>query len=221
MKKGIAGLAFAVLLLMNFQATVSANLDDTKESIKSRYGDYGPVIDVANKLWTKADWDARNTREAATYRHVFGRQGIRVTMDVEYESSRPDAKVTMQRFQLDLPIAVKDFKKYFPEIYQDITGRDTQVFATSELLTRNFNETASPITLGIVTKGPYLGKAAQFYGVWAFNISDGGRLVKDMQYIDQDTLITEFVVERKDPFVVKDLLGQGKGKWKAMENYFQ
>ncbi|HWR38257.1 MAG TPA: hypothetical protein VN611_02040 [Patescibacteria group bacterium] len=210
----------ALLMVLMVPGMAAANLGDTRDNIREQYGEYRMVYGFYNQLYTREAWEEKKLglREG-TYRHIFTRLDLPVTLDVDYESRQPDALVRQQRFVLGKAIAVKDFKKYFPEIYQALTGPSAKTFATKEKLSELLSDEASPVTLGVVTKQFANGDKKGYYMLVAFNIMDEGRLVKDIKYIDGNTQITEFIIEQTTRYTVTDLLTD-KGKWKAITNYF-
>ena len=213
---------FSVLLALmvwTIAIPAMANLDDTKATIAQKYGDYRLVIDTDNQPWTKEQWEksGRKKAQADTYTYRFRRDDIGIGLDVKYESDKPDTFVRMQRFTPDMPFQIKDFKKMFPEIHILLTSPEAVVFTTYKGLTRNLMENNSPVTLGVaIKKDPSLERKGHFT-LMAFNIQDEGRLVKDPKYIDENTYIREFTIERTYLAVLKDNLN---ADWKPAKNYF-
>lgn len=220
MKKRIGILVFSLLLMMSTAAF--ANLNDSKESIKNQYGEYRLIIDSDNQLWTKADWEAKGYKKAkaASYMHSFTRQGLRIQMEVLYDNNKPDAVVITQRFTPDAAIKLKEFKQYFPELYPLITAPKAQIFATHNSLSRHFQELQSPVRLGVLVRELVEKKNGAFYPLLAFNIQDEGRLIKDIDFINEDTYIKEFTIERSSRTTVHDSLDANNPDWKIIKNYF-
>lgn len=196
-----------------------ANLDDTKMTIAQKYGDYRLVIDTDNQPWTKEQWEKSGQKKAQadTYTYRFRREDIGINLDVKYENDRADSFVRMQRFTPDLPFQIKDFKKMFPEIHVLLSDSETVVFTTYKDLSRNLMEKNSPVTLGAAYKKDPSPERKGHFTLMAFNIQDEGRLIKDPKYIDENTYIREFTLERTYMAVLKDNLTV---EWKPAPNYF-
>jgi hypothetical protein len=199
-----------------------ASLNDNKAAMQTQYGDYRLIIDSDNQLWTKAEWETKGYKKAkaASYMHSFSRQGLRIQMEVLYDNDKPDSLVRIQRFTPDMAIKLKDFKAYFPEVYTLITDPKAQVFATHNSLSRHFQELQSPVRMGVLIKELLGGKNGSYYSLLAFNIQDQGRLVKDIDLIDEDTYIREFTIERTYRTTVHDAMDSGKPEWKIIKNHF-
>ena len=195
-----------------------ANIDDTKVTIAQQYGDYRLVIDSENQPWTKEQWEKSGFKKAQadTYTYRFRRDDIGIGLDVKYEGDRPDSFVRMQRFTPDMPFQIKDLKKMFPEVHALLALPQTVVFTTYTELTKNLAEKNSPVTLGAAVKKDAAGRKG-YYTLLAFNVQDEGRLIKDPKYIDENTYIREFTIERTYSATIKDNLG---GDWKTCKNYF-
>jgi hypothetical protein len=196
MKKWVAICVFVFLIVSASQ--VFANLDDNRASMAARYGDYRLVVDKDGHLWTKADWESggavKSKVGAGAYVYYFTRNGMNMQMEVQYESSKPEARVTIQRITPDSSIQIKDFKDYFPEVYSLTVDPKAQVFTTRRELTRNFQPLHSPITLGVYISG----SAAKLgWGTLiAFNVQGQGQLIDNSKDINKDTYIQEFNIER-------------------------
>ncbi|SDF51231.1 hypothetical protein [Sporolituus thermophilus] len=217
--KKLTALVLAALILAT-AGTAFANLDDTRATIAARYSEYRLVIDTDNQLWTKAEWEATGYKKAkaASFLHAFERQGLHIQMEVQYENNSPGALVKAQRFTPDLAIKIKDFKHYFPEIYALIASPKAEAFATYRDLTRNFQEAKSPVTMGVVVKTPPAPGKGGYYTLIAFNVQDEGRLLKDAKYINENTYIREFTIERIFRSAAQDALGNGD--WTPIKKYF-
>jgi len=213
---------FSVLLTGLFllmAAPAQANLEDTRESIAQNYGDYRLIIDSDNQPWTKEQWDKSGHKKAQadTYTYRFRRADIGIGMDVKYESDKPGSFVRMQRITPDIPIQIKDFKTMFPEIYPLVSSPKTAVFATFKELTRNLMEKNSPVTLGAAVRKELGATRKDYFTLLSFNVQDEGRLIKDPKYIDANTYIREFTIERTYLSVLRDNL---HGDWKEIKNFF-
>ena len=138
-------------------------------------------------------------------------------MDVKYEGDKPGSFVRMQRFTPDMPFQIKDFKTMFPEIYPFLSSPQTIVFATYKELSRNLMEKNSPVTLGAAFKKELTAERKGYFMLFAFNVQDEGRLIKDAKYIDENTYIREFTIERTYLSVLKDNLTT---EWKQTKNFF-
>ncbi len=217
MKKVITVLVFSMLCMLS--SVAFASLDDNKITIQQQYGDYRLVIDTDNQLWTKADWEAKGAirAKAAAYHYSFSRQGLGVQMEVMYANAKPDAAVIAQRFTPDMPFTIKELKKYFPEVYALTQAPKAKFFATNSALSRNFQEQESPVTMGVLIRE--LSKGS-YYPLIAFNIQDEGRLVKDIAYIDENTYIREFTIERASQTTVHSAMDAYKPVWQPIKNYF-
>jgi hypothetical protein len=197
-----------------------ASLDDNKISIQQQYGDYRLVIDTDNQLWTKADWEVKGFQraKASAYHYSFSRQGLGVQMEVMFANDKPDAQVVAQRFTPDMPITIKDFKLYFPEVYALMQTPKARTIATYNGLSHNFQEQQSPVAMGVVVRE--LSKKGSYYPLIAFNIQDQGRLIKDIAYIDENTYIREFTIERASQTTVHEALDTSRPSWYSIKNYF-
>lgn len=220
MRKIVAMLVFSLLMVVS--SVAFANLNATRETTEKEYGDYRLIIDSDNQLWTKADWEAKGQKraKASSYMHSFTRQGLRIQMEVLYDNDKPDAFVRTQRFTPDTAIKIKDFKLYFPEVYAMITAPKAQVFATTNSLSRHFQELQSPVRMGVIIKQLVDNKKDLYYPLLAFNIQDEGRLVKDIDFIDENTYIKEFTIERTYQTTVHDAMDSNKPDWKIIKNHF-
>lgn len=215
-------LATAVMLgLLTFVSVAEAAPADTMAATAARYGDYRLVVDTDNQLWTKADWENGGYKKAraASYVYIFGRQGVRVQMEAQFDGTGPEALVRAQRFTPDVAIRIKDFQSYFPELYSLVTSPKAVAFTTYGELTNNFREDKSPVTLGVLVKEPPSPQKKSYYILLAFNIQDEGRLVKNPRYIDGNTYIREFTIERVLRSDAEAELGYD-GDWTPVKNYF-
>lgn len=208
-----------VLCVLAVGTPAFANLDDTRETIAQRYGDYRLVLDTDNQPWTKEQWEKSGYKKAQsdTFTYRFRREDIGIGMDVKYESNKPGAFVQMQRITPDMPFQIKDFKKMFPEIYPLVSSAQSVVFATYKEVSRNLLEKNSPVTLGVAVKKEPTAERKSYFTLLAFNVQDEGRLVKDPKYIDGNTYIREFTIERTIRMVVFENLN---GDWKEIKNFF-
>ena len=217
MKKMIlAGLALCILLT---GTPAFAGLGDTRETIGQQYGDYRLVIDTDNQPWTKEQWEKSGYKKAQadTFTYRFRRDDIGIGMDVKYEGDKPGSFVRMQRFTPDMPFQIKDFQKMFPELYPLVSSADSVAFATYKELSRNLMEKNSPVSMGVAVKTDLGGSRKGYFTLLAFNVQDEGRLIKDAKYIDANTYIREFTIERTYLSVLKDNLN---GEWQEIRNFF-
>jgi len=217
MKKLIAVMMMVGILA--FAVPVFASLDDTRETIARTYGDYRLVIDSDNQPWTKEQWEKSGYKKAQadTYTYRFRRGDIGIGLDVKYEGDKTGSFVRMQRFTPDMPFQIKDLQKLFPEIYSLVSPSQTIVFATYKELGRNLMEKNTPVTLGAALKKELTAERKGYFTLLAFNVQDEGRLIKDPKYIDENTYIREFTIERTYLSILKDNLN---GDWKQIKNYF-
>ena len=220
MRKIVTVFVFSLLVLIS--SVAFANLNESREITEKQYGDYRLIIDSDNQLWAKADWETKGyTRaKAAAYIHSFTRQGLRIQMEVAYDSDKPNAVVTVQHFTPDTAIKIKDFKLYFPEVYAAMTLPKAQMFATTRPLSRNFQELQSPVRMGVFIKELVESKKGIYYPLFAFNIQDEGRLVKDIKFIDEDTYIREFSIEGASRMTFHDATELSNPEWKSIKSYF-
>ncbi|MDD4601064.1 hypothetical protein SDC9_13887 [bioreactor metagenome] len=217
MKKFAVSALIAVMTLAG--STAFASLDDTKTTIANYYGEYRMAIDTDNQLWPHQEWEQKGQKraKAASYTYSFERQGLGVQMEVKYLNDRPEAPVVAQRFTPNMAIQIKDLKTYFPEIYQLVTAPQAEAFASYDPITRQFQEIQSPVTMGVVIKEqPVLHRGN--YTLLAFNIQDEGRLIKDPKYIDENTYIREFTIEKVMRTTVNDNIEHLS--WKSIKNFF-
>lgn len=205
--------------LLALSSIASANLDDTKSSIAQKYGDYRLVIDTDNQPWAKAEWETKGMQraKAASYVHYFNRNGIGMQMEVQYESDKQGSIAILQRFTPNSAIKVKELRSYFPELTDLIDSPKGEYFATYGEVTRNFQEQASPVTLGLVVKLPPAPKRNKYYTLLAFNIQDEGRFINEPKYIDGETYIREFVIQRVLTSEATDKLYT---EWPAIKKFF-
>lgn len=215
MKKIIAG-TLAVLLLSSGAAL--AGLDDDRKSIAASYGDYRLVIDTDNQLWAAAEWEARGKEraKAASYMYSFAREGLRTQMEVRFVNN---GLVQAQRFTPDAAVKIKDFKLYYPEVYRLITSAKAEAFVSNAQVTSQFQERQSPLTMGVVVKEMPVGHKGSYYSLLAFNIQDEGRLIKNSRFIDENTEIREFTIERTYRTTVNDAFDSGE--WEPLKNFFK
>lgn len=208
-----------VICVLTVAVPVFANLDDTRETIAQRYGDYRLVIDSDNQPWTKEQWEKSGYKKAQadTFTYRFRRDDIGIGMDVKYEGDKPTSYVRMQRFTPDMPFQIKDFQKMFPEIYPLVSSSQSVVFTTYAELSRNLIEKNSPVKLGAAVKKDLSAERKGYFTLLAFSIQDEGRLVKDPKYIDENTYIREFIIERTYLSVLKDNLN---ADWQQTKNFF-
>lgn len=196
MKKSI--LFFVMVILLVMSSVAFANLSDTKTSIAQTYGDYRMVIDTDNQPWTKAEWELKGYQKAkaASYVYYFSRNDVGMQMEVQYENDKAGAYAILQRFTPNSAIKLKELRNYFPEISSLIDSPRGEYFTSYNEVTRNFQEQASPVTLGLVINSPVAPQRDKYYTVIAFNIQDEGRYVKDPKYISGDTFVREIVIQR-------------------------
>ena len=196
MKKSI--LFFVMVILLVMSSVAFANLSDTKTSIAQTYGDYRMVIDTDNQPWTKAEWELKGYQKAkaASYVYYFSRNDVGMQMEVQYENDKAGAYAILQRFTPNSAIKLKELRNYFPEISSLIDSPKGEYFTSYNEVTRNFQEQASPVTLGLVINSPVAPQRDKYYTVIAFNIQDEGRYVKDPKYISGDTFVREIVIQR-------------------------
>ena len=197
-----------VFCVLSVSPPAFANLDDTRETISQRYGDYRLVIDSDGQPWTKDQWEKSGYKKAQadTFTYRFRRDDLGIGLDVKYEGDKPASFVRMQRFTPDMPFQIKDFQKMFPEIYPLLSSSLTVVFATYSELSRNLMEKNSPVTMGAAVKKEPSADRKEYFTLLAFNVQDEGRLVKDSKYIDGNTFIREFTIERTYSSAYKDNL---------------
>lgn len=220
MKKWLIALSTGVLLTAG-SALALANPDDTRDSIAARYGTYRLVLDTDNQPWTKEEWLTKGIKraQAASYTHTFTTNGLRIQMEVNYINNKPDSTVKMQRFTPDLPIQIKDFQKYFPEIYPLLITPKAQAFSSYATINRNFQEPQSPVTLGIVVDQPAV-TTPGIIPLIVFNIQDEGRFVKDPSWISTNTYIREFIITTVYRTDFKDHFESNNADWIKLKNYF-
>lgn len=211
---------FLLICIASTAGIAQANLDDTRDATAARYGEYRILIDTDNQLWTKEEWETRGYQraKAAAYMYSFSRQGVHIQMEVMYDSNKPQALVKAQRFTPDVPIRVKDFKTFFPELQGLISSPKTEAFATYDQLTLQFKEDQSPVSMGLLVKLPPAKEKGASYTLMAFNIQDEGRLLKDDRFINGDTYIKEFTIESIYKISANEAMETNK--WQRIKNYF-
>ena len=207
------------LLVWMMAVPAMASLDDTRATIAQEYGEYRRVIDTDNQPWTREQWEKTGYKKAQadTFIHQFRREDINTYLFVQYESDKPDSYVRMQRFEPDMPFQIKDFKKVFPEIYAILSTPQAVVFASHKEISKNLPDKISPVTMGVALKKELPGNRKAYFTLLAFDIADEGRLVKDPKFIDENTYIRTFTIERTYLTYLKDNIG---GDWKPIKNYF-
>lgn len=219
MMKRTMVLTLFLMMMICTSGIAFASLDDTRASIESQYGDYRMVIDTDNQLWAKSEWEQKGhvRAKAASYTYSFSRQGLEIQLETAYTADTPQASVKAQRFTPGTSIKVKEFKNYFPEIYRLIMSPKAQAFASYDPVTHQFQEMQSPVTMGILIKdAPVTQKS--YYTLLVFNIQDEGRLIKDAKYIDENTYIREFTIERIYPRTASEFLESNQ--WQMIKNFF-
>jgi hypothetical protein len=219
MGKWVAGFMLGLLFMMS-SGVAFASLQDNRAAVAAQYGDYHFVIDTDNQLWTKADWDAKGYKSAkpSTYVYFTERQGLRFEVDVAYDGNKPDSLVKVERFTPDMPIHIKDFKSYFPELYPLLTAKHAIPFGTYDAPSQYFQDPESPAFLGVVDKD-FLVKDS-YYTLFAFNIENEGRLVKSIDEIDGNTYIREFTIERASRTDLTENMDTANPSWRTIQNYF-
>ncbi|MDU4961506.1 MAG: hypothetical protein E6X17_12720 [Sporomusaceae bacterium] len=214
---------FALLLLLTTAAsTAFAAVGDSRSDTAALYGEYRIVIDSDNQMWTKLDWEQSGNRYAkeATLWHQFWRNGQGFQMVVAYETAKADSVVQIQRFTPQNSFKLSEMKALFPEIHQLLLSPDTVIFATDDRITAHFVESKPEITLGAVIKEAPTSDRQGYYTLISFNIVQEGRVVKNANQINADTLIREFVMERVAKSDVDGKL-QSRGDWTQITNYFK
>ncbi|MEG6586952.1 hypothetical protein [Dendrosporobacter sp. 1207_IL3150] len=214
MRKIITGTLAALMLT---SSVAFANLDDNKETIDAKYGEYRLIVDTDNQIWAKAEWETKGAQRAkpASYMHSFTRADMRTQMEVTFAK---DGMVRAQRFTPDMAIKIKDFKKYYPEVYTLIKSPKAEAFASYKTVTNQFQESQSPVTMGVIVKEMPQGIKGAYYSLLVFNIQDDGRLVKDGKFITEDTSIREFTIERVFRSSASNALDSGD--WQLIKNFF-
>lgn len=214
MKKIVAGTLAALMLS---SGVALAGLDDDKESIADQYGEYRMVIDTDNQIWARAEWEGRGVdrAKADSYMYSFTREGLRTQMEVRFSKN---GSVQAQRFTPDMAVKIKDFKTYYPEVYDLLTSPKADAFASYAKVTSQFQEIQSPVTLGIVVKETPAGQKGAYYTLLAFNIQDEGRLIKNSRFIDENTDIREFTIEKTYRTSVNEAFDSGE--WQPLKNFF-
>jgi hypothetical protein len=193
---------------------------DTREKMAGLYGEYRLVNDTEGKLWSRADWESSKAKRGGpeSYVYFFARLDTRMTTVAAYDKRGGD-HVALQHFSFDTPISVGKFKEYFPEVYALITDTKAKVFIiNSDELNSKFLEEKNTISFGVVVEKE-VAKETGYYTVMSFNIRDNGRLVKDAQYIDGNTAILEFIMEKFPASDARDKLYIAE-TWKPVKNYF-
>lgn len=210
-----------LLLVVTVAGTAFAAVGDNRSDTATLYGEYRIVIDTDNQPWTKLDWEGSGHKYAkeSTMWHQFWRNGQGFQMVVAYEADKPDSVVQIQRFTPQSPFKLSDLKTLFPEVYKHIASPKTVTFATDQQITAHFVETKPEIMLGAMVKeSPTMGQA--YYMLVAFNIVQEGRVVKNIEQINSDTLIREFTMERVSRAEADDKLQANSG-WTPIANYFK
>lgn len=210
-------MASILITLLAVMPAADASPGDSKEKVAAQYGEYRVVNDSEGRQWAKADWESRGKGAVAeSYVHYFSRQDTKVTTVVAYQGGR----VAQQYFTLDMPITISQFKAYFPEVYALLTDAKAKVFvAKSAERNGKFYEEHNPISFAAVIEKDASPQEAGYYTLISFNIRDNGRLVKDAQYIDGNTAIVEFIMEKFPASDARDKLYITES-WKPVKNYF-
>jgi len=208
-----------VMTLLAFSGVAFANLNDTRNSIAQTYGEYRLVLDTDNQPWTKAEWETKGYQraKASSYTHYFNRNGIGMQMEVQYESDKQGAFAILQRVTPNSAIKIKELRTYFPELVSLLDSPKGEYFSTYGEVTRNFQEEASPVKLGLVVKLAPAPKRDKYYTLMVFNIQDEGRFVKDPKYINGDTYIREFLIQR---VLTTDVSEKLYAEWPAIKKFF-
>lgn len=195
MNKLIALLLFVLMIVSVNQA--SAALDETRQAINAKYGEYRLVVDTDSQLWTKAEWEAGGYKKAkpAAFVHRFVRKDLTVQMEVQYDDNKPDALVIVQRFTPDYAIKISELKDYLPEIQSLITSANAEAFTSFKEVSRNLRDNQSPVTMGVVLKENPVPEKKSYFTLVVFNIRGEGTLIKDEKQITADTYIHEIIIE--------------------------
>ncbi|WP_346354703.1 hypothetical protein [Azotosporobacter soli] len=217
MKRIISALIFTMFFTVG--GVASANLGDTRGAMAQQYGEHRLVIDQDGQLWTKANWEEKGHQKAkaAFYTYSFTRQGLHFSMEVGYESEKPDALVRFQRISPDMPIKVKEVRQYFPELAPLLDHPKAITFASYKTLSRYFQELESPTRMGVLVREL---QRDSYFPLLAFNIQNEGILIKQDEEISRETYIREFTLEKASRTLVHDKLDVGSPEWRPMKSYF-
>jgi hypothetical protein len=207
------------MMLFSICGSAFANLNDTRSSVTSLYGEYRMLIDTDNQPWTKAEWDTKGFQraKAASYMHYFSRNGLGIQMEVQYGSAKEQAFVKSQRFTPNMPIKVKELRSYFPEMIALLDSPKAQYFTTYKELTRLFQENQSPVTMGVVIRNMPTPGMGSYNTLIAFNIQEEGRIIKDPQFINGDTYIREFIIQQIN---TSDVTDNFSNDWHSIKKFF-
>ncbi len=216
MKRIVSALIFTMLFTV--AGVASASLEDTRATIAQQYGDYRLVIDSDNQLWTKADWEEKGYKKtkAGAYTYSFVRQGLHFSMEVMYDSDKPEGLVRIQRITPDMPIKVKELRQYFPEMVPLLEHPKAVPFVTFRSLSRQFQELESQVRMGVLVRE----LKRDYFTMLAFNIQNEGRLIGQAEEVSGDTYIREFTIEKAFRTAVHDKMDSNSPEWKKIKNFF-
>jgi hypothetical protein len=211
-----------LLLLATTMGTAFAAVGDSRSDTAALYGEYRIVVDADNQLWTKLDWEESGHKYAkeATLWHQFWRNEQGFQMVAAYETDKPDSVIQIQRFTPQTPFKLSELKVLFPEVQKLLMLPKTVIFATDQQITSHFVETKPEIILGAVLKEAPTANWQAYYTLISFNVVQEGRVIKNTEQINADTLIREFVMERVAKADIEDKLQERSG-WKVIPNYFK
>lgn len=105
----------------------------------------------------------------------------------------------------------------FPEIYPFVDSSHTIIFASNKELSRNLITNNSSVTLGAAVKTDLGGSRRGYFALLAFSVQDTGRSVTDPNFINENTYICAFVIERFDKTILNNNLYT---EWKEIRNPF-
>jgi hypothetical protein len=211
----------AMVLITLFSANPAgyASPGDSQEKIAALYGDYRLAVDTTGKLWSKADWEAIGKKTGVPDKliYYFSSGGMHITTTVRYQGK---GQVTVQHFQPDMSITIKEFKDYFPEVVELITCPEAQVFTTNDsTINQRFQEAMNPVGFGVVIQKNVSPKESGVYTLISFNVRDNGRIIRDIRFMDDKMTIVEFTMEKVKAADVRDKQVI-TSEWKPMKNWF-
>mgnify|MGYP003607694039 CR=1 FL=1 len=132
------------LMLLILASPVRAAVGDGRSQVEQVYGTAGLFQDRSGQFWTSEEWAAGRYGHARAYGYRTETGGLKATLWIEYDSQDKVAKETIL---LDENIKVRHFARHFPDLYNSITGPNSQAVVAASF-PRNW--------LGVITgDGPH------------------------------------------------------------------
>lgn len=130
-KRRLFGVMVPVFLLLGLgTAGVSAGIGDSKQQVEAQYGAAWVIEDTAKRMWTRQEWQDDFPGKAAAYGYWSKAGHWPGTLWVEYDAQGIVVKETLL---FDRELRLRDFRRYFGPMYDEIVNTGSVVF-TKQLL---------------------------------------------------------------------------------------